>query len=79
VNDSFGVVSIEGTRHYDFSDIPLLSPISPQLGLKGPLNGERVTEIVDSYLLAFFELTLKGIPSNLFEGTSPFAEVRPFN
>ncbi|HNN12803.1 MAG TPA: hypothetical protein PKL78_04555 [Anaerolineales bacterium] len=79
VNDSFGVVSIDGTRHYDFSDIPLLSPISPQLGLKGPLNGERVTEIVDSYLLAFFELTLKGIPSNLFEGTSPFAEVRPFN
>jgi predicted dienelactone hydrolase len=66
--DNRGVIEILGTRHYDFSDLPLLSPIAPQLGLKGPLNGSRVTEIVDSYLLDFFELTLKGSPSSLFDG-----------
>jgi predicted dienelactone hydrolase len=65
--EAVGAVSIEGTAHYDFSDLPLLSPLTPQLGLKGPINGKRVTTIVDDYLLSFFEMTLKGISSDLFE------------
>jgi predicted dienelactone hydrolase len=76
VSDSRGVISIHGTRHYDFSDLPLLSPITPQLGLKGPLNGARVTEIVNAYLLEFFEVTLNGRSSGLLEGESPFQEVK---
>lgn len=75
VSDNYGVVKIEGTRHYDFSDLPLFSPIAPQLGLKGPLNGKRVTEIVNAYLVDFFEMTLRGKPSELFDGESPFSEV----
>ena len=75
VSDNYGVVKIEGTRHYDFSDLPLFSPIAPQLGLKGPLNGKRVTEIVNAYLVDFFEMTLRGKPSELFDGDSPFSEV----
>ncbi len=75
VSDNYGVVKIEGTRHYDFSDLPLFSPIAPQLGLKGPLNGKRVTEIVNAYLIDFFEMTLRGKPSELFDGTNPFSEV----
>ncbi|MCB0118279.1 MAG: hypothetical protein KDD72_04555 [Anaerolineales bacterium] len=74
--DNFGVIKIEGTKHYDFSDLPLLSPIAPQLGLKGPLNGKRVTEIVDSYLIDFFEMTMNGKPSHLFNEQSPFEEVK---
>jgi predicted dienelactone hydrolase len=74
--DNFGVIEITGTKHYDFSDLPLLSPIAPQLGLKGPLNGKRVIVIVNSYLLDFFEMTLNGISSKLFEGSSPFKEVK---
>lgn len=70
-----GVIRIEGTKHYDFSDLPLLSPIAPQLGLKGPLSGTRVTEIINAYLVDFFEMTLTGKPSILFSGESPFAEV----
>src|SRR3990172_12786396 len=50
-SDSRGVIEILGTAHLDFSDLPLLSPIAPLLGLKGPLNGERVIEIVDAYLV----------------------------
>ena len=73
--DNYGVVKIEGTRHYDFSDLPLFSPIAPQLGLKGPLNGERVTEIVNTYLIDFFEMTLRGKSSELFNGSQPFSEV----
>lgn len=75
--NNFGVIEITGTKHYDFSDLPLLSPIAPQLGLKGPLNGRRVTEIVDSYLLNFFETTLNGKSSTLFSGSfKDYSEVK---
>ena len=77
ISDSKGAISINGTKHYDFSDLPLLSPITPQLGLKGPLNGKRVIEIVDIYLIDFFEMTLNGKPSNLFNGDfTDFPEVK---
>jgi len=62
---AIGAVYIEGTAHYDFSDLPLLSPLASQLGLKGPINGKRVTTIVDDYLLSFFEMTLRNNPSDL--------------
>jgi len=77
ISNNFGVVSINGTKHFDFSDLPLLSPIAPQLGLKGPLNGKRVTKIVDSYLLDFFEMTLNNKPSSLLDGAfDDFSEVK---
>jgi hypothetical protein len=65
--ETLGAASIEGTTHYDFSDLPLLSPLTPQLGLKGPINGQRVTEIVNDYLVSFFEMTLKEKASDLFD------------
>jgi dienelactone hydrolase len=64
-----GAVYIEGTAHYDFSDLPLLSPLAPQLGLKGPIDGKRVTAIVNDYLLSFFDMTLRNAPSELFDST----------
>ena len=77
LENNLGVISIDGTRHFDFSDIPLLSPIAPQLGLKGPLNGRRVTEIVNAYLIDFFEMTLRDKPSALFDGEfTEFSEVK---
>ena len=67
VPETLGVIAIEGTTHYDFSDLPLLSPLAPRLGLKGPINGRRVIAILDDYLLSFFERTLQGVPTDLFE------------
>jgi hypothetical protein len=66
-SNPLGVVSIDGTTHYDFSDLPLLSPLAPRLGLKGPISGLRVTTIINDYLLSFFDRTLKGVPTDLFE------------
>jgi len=77
VIERFGVVTIMGTAHHDFSDLPLLSPIAPQLGLKGPINGKRVTVILNDYLLSFFNTTLKGKSPELFEKQSPYPEVKP--
>lgn len=73
---TYGAVYIEGTDHYDFSDLPLLSPLAPQLGLKGPINGKRVTLIINDYLLSFFDATLNGAPADLFENPSPYEEVK---
>ena len=58
-------LTIAGTRHYDFSDLPLLSPLSPWLGLKGPIDGRRVLEIVSQFSVAFFDAHLKGEGSGL--------------
>lgn len=75
--EAYGSLAIEGTAHYDFSDLPLLSPLAPQLGLKGPINGKRVTIILNDYLLSFFDMTLKGVPTDLFDKPSPYVEVKP--
>jgi hypothetical protein len=64
------VVTILGTRHYDFTDLPLLSPLAPQLGIKGPINGKRVVKILNDYLIAYFDQELKGVPSPLPFGPS---------
>jgi len=75
IKQLYGVVAIDDTAHYDFTDLPLLSPLAPQLGLKGPISGKRVTAIVNDYLLSFFEETLNGEPSPLFEDSSRYSEV----
>jgi hypothetical protein len=62
------VATIKGTSHYDFTDLPALSPLASQMGLKGPLNGRRVIKIVNDYSLAFFDWALKGKPTTLLEG-----------
>ena len=68
VNPTNHVITILGSDHYDFSDLPALSPLAPQLGLKGPINGERVQNIINTYVLAFFDQQLKNIPTALLEG-----------
>jgi len=73
VEQSFGVIAIDGTAHYDFADLPLLTPLAPQLGLKGPINGKLVTTIVNDYLLSFFNATLKG---GQFDNSSRYSEVK---
>jgi hypothetical protein len=70
-------LTIEGTRHYDFTLLPLLSPLAPALGLKGPLEGGRTLQIVTDYLVAFFAQHLKGQASPLLAGPAEdYPEVR---
>ena len=61
-------MTIAGTKHYDFTLLPLLTPLAPVLGLKGPINGQRGMAIITDYLLAFFNHTLKGQPAPLLAG-----------
>lgn len=69
-------LAIRGTKHYDFVMLPLLTPLAPVLGLKGPIEGYRGMQIITDYLTAFFDQTLNGKPSPLLAGPSPrYAEV----
>lgn len=77
-SQSLEAVTIEGSAHYDFSDLPMLTPLAPQLHLKGPINGPLVIKIVNNYLLSFFDKTLKGQPTTLFSNPSPYPEIVPF-
>ena len=72
---TLGINFIAGTAHLDFCDLPLLSPLAPLIGLKGPISGSRVTEILNNYLVGFFDQTLQNKPSGVFAGERPYPEV----
>jgi hypothetical protein len=63
-------MTIRGTKHYDFSMLPLLTPLAPALGLKGPIDGQRGMAIITDYLLAFFDRYLKRQARPLLDGPS---------
>ena len=69
-------LTILGASHYDFSDLPQISPLSPYLGFKGPIDGDRMVSIVNSYSVDFFNAQLRGRTAALeYEGSSRYPEV----
>ncbi|HLF60294.1 MAG TPA: hypothetical protein VI980_03845 [Acidimicrobiia bacterium] len=67
-------IGVEGTNQNDFTLAPLLSPVSEQLGLTGPIPAGRVIPIVDRYLLGFFDVFLLETGSAALD-TASFDEV----
>ena len=63
-------LKLAGVLHDDFGDYPLLTPLGALLPERGTLNGERTLQVVDAYLLAFFDEYLKNQPSPLLNGPS---------
>jgi acetyl esterase/lipase len=69
-------IVLSGTRHYDFSSLPLLTPLAAQLGLKGPIPGTLGLEIINAETVAFFDKYLKGNKSiSLEEISNQYPEV----
>ncbi|WP_420632051.1 alpha/beta hydrolase family protein [Candidatus Leptofilum sp.] len=63
------------TQHYDFTDLALLSPLTPQLELSGNINSAYSLTIQNEYLLAFFDQYLRERPSNLLNQPPPYPEL----
>lgn len=61
-------ISIEGTGHFNFTDLPLYSPLLSKTGMTGSIDGARGAELVNRYVLEFFNQSLRGIKSKLLEG-----------
>jgi len=76
-------VTVEGSTHADFSDqsvlyddLRALNLIPDEGDLFGTIGGERMLEIENAYLGAFFDMCLRGKKEKLLEGPSKaFAEV----
>lgn len=72
---------VHGTQHNNFTDSSLAGPLlrSPLWNALGSINGQQMERIMNAYILAFFDQTLKGIPSPLLQGNSldyPEAELK---
>ena len=53
-------LSIEKSKHYDYADMPLFSPIMRLLGLVGFPDGREMVEIVNRNTLQFFDQFVRG-------------------
>ncbi|MGQ0540044.1 MAG: alpha/beta hydrolase family protein [Gemmatimonadaceae bacterium] len=53
-------VNVAGSTHFNYSDFSLLSPVFKKMGFLGPIDGERMQQIMNNYLVAFFDTHLKG-------------------
>jgi len=65
------VVTVRGTRHFDFTDLGLYSPVFKFTESFGLIDRRRMVEIINSYTAAFFDRYLKGETSPLLDGPSP--------
>jgi hypothetical protein len=64
---------VNGASHINFTDFNLISPLfkMPQLGILGEIDTRQMERIINAYTLAFFDQTLKGIPSPLLQSANP--------
>lgn len=77
-NGSGGLqVVIQGAEHFNFTDHQLYTPLFQYVGLTGRIQGERGAELVNRYVLAFFNKHLRGMDAPLLDGpNSRYPEVR---
>ena len=84
-------VTIRGTGHYYFSDLPLMLKELKDTGLPldelenliaadnsnnpNPMDPERAMQIINDYIVAFFNRYLKNQESPLLRASSPYPEV----
>ncbi|CAH8770595.1 alpha/beta hydrolase family protein [Paenibacillus dendritiformis] len=64
------LVYIEGAAHYNFTDFPLFSNLLRYTGMAGDLKGTRGADIINQYVLDFFNKHLKGTGGKLLQGPS---------
>ncbi|MFI6684222.1 alpha/beta hydrolase family protein [Streptomyces sp. NPDC050485] len=63
-------LSVAGSNHGTFTDLPLLAALADVPFPSGP-SPQRSEEITRTYVAAFLDLHLKGIPQPLLDGPSP--------
>ena len=69
------LATIAGADHFDFSDLPLFSPLTAQLGLSSTMDSPYVVDMMTSMTAAFFRQELKGEGENLVHGAMVYPEM----
>lgn len=70
------LLTVANTAHRDFSDQPLLSPLTAQLGLSGTIDSEYSIRLQSAYVRAFFDRYLRGEGGELLDESPPYPEVQ---
>lgn len=70
MNDTY-VLTVEGSKHMNFQDMPVVIPGTKTIGMVGSISPDRMFEIVNDYSLAFFGKYLYGEEAPLLAGPSP--------
>ena len=58
-------MTIHDTKHFDFTDIPLYSPLAALIQFKGPIPVKQEIPLINDFLTGFFDLHLVNPDSNL--------------
>ncbi|UNK16098.1 Platelet-activating factor acetylhydrolase plasma/intracellular isoform II [Paenibacillus sp. N3/727] len=61
-------IYVEGTQHFNFTDLQFYSELIKLTGITGDINGKRGSSLVNQYVLDFFNKQLKGTGGNLIQG-----------
>lgn len=64
------VIYVEGTQHFNFTDLQFYSELIKLSGITGDIDGKRGSNIVNQYVLDFFNKQLKGTGGTLIQGPS---------
>jgi len=70
INQGGSAIYVEGTQHFNFTDLQFYSELIKLTGITGDINGKRGSSIVNQYVLDFFNKQLKGTGGNLIQGSN---------
>lgn len=71
-------LTVRGTGHFNFTDLAIgFNPVAQRLGVLGSIDRTRGLRIASTYLVAFFDQTLKGQSSSMLQDAAKeYAEVQ---
>ena len=75
LNETGYLATINGANHYDFTDIPLFSPLTPQLNLSSDMDSDYTVEMMNAMTSAFFRQELQGAGDDLVMGAMVYPEM----
>ncbi|MGM7685257.1 hypothetical protein ACSVDA_24430, partial [Cytobacillus sp. Hm23] len=59
------VLEISSAEHFDFTDVPLWSPIFSMVRFTGKIKPKKIHRIINGHTLAFFDTYLKGAKTTI--------------
>jgi len=70
--------TVQGSRHLDFTDAPLLSPLASLIVETGAIDAQRAISIVNTITRTFFDQYLNNTGENFLNHIQQYPEIAPF-
>jgi predicted dienelactone hydrolase len=69
------LATVDGAAHFDFTDLPLFSPLTLQLGLSSDMDSDYVVGMMSRMTTTFFRQTLQGADEDLAQEAAAYPEM----